>query len=76
MAGRHNFKVNDAPYLDDNSYVFKSKAEQALNELFVKIGREGYRAWWTKTFEIDGKNADHFSWREIFLAAEQALNEQ
>lgn len=74
MSGRHAFYKNDAPVIDpDNTWVLKSKAEQALTDLFVKLGNPAYKAWFERTFEIDGKTADDFTWREIYNAAKIEL---
>lgn len=75
MAGRHAFFKLDPPREDyDNNYVWRSKAEQLLNELFVKNGRASYRAWWERTFEINEKTADSFTWREIYNLAQTELD--
>lgn len=77
MAGRHAFLKNDAPYVNpDDGRVFEVRAKKAFAALLEKLGRDAYRFWWEVTFEVDGKTADNFTWRQICEAAERELNEQ
>lgn len=62
----HPVRPGDGP-------IFKRYALAALQTLVDDIGEREYKAWWERSFEQDGKTADDFTWQEVMIAAQLAL---
>lgn len=53
--------------------TFERQAMAALQDLRDRDGETGYKAWFERSFEQDGKTADDFTWQQILAAAQIEL---
>jgi len=55
--------------MPDDSKMWESAANSRLRDLAEMLGQTDYRAWWARTFEKGGHDADAYTWRQIATAA-------